>query len=64
MDWRERYADKHISLQDAAARVNSGERVWFGMFTSNPESICRAIYERRGELQNLEVHHYVSPFHG
>jgi 4-hydroxybutyrate CoA-transferase len=62
MDWKRQYGEKLVSLQDAAARVNSGDRVWFGMFTSNPESLSKAVFARRDELRDVELHHYVSPF--
>jgi 4-hydroxybutyrate CoA-transferase len=42
--------------------VRSGDRVWLGMFTSNPESMSKALFARHAELQDVEVHHYVAPF--
>jgi 4-hydroxybutyrate CoA-transferase len=62
MDWRGRYQDKLVPLQVAASRIQSGQRAWFGMFTSNPESLSKAVFARRGELRDVEIHHYVSPF--
>ena len=62
MDWKNKYADKLVPAEEAAGRVKSGERVWFGMFTSNPETLSKALYARKDELRDVEVHHYVSPF--
>jgi 4-hydroxybutyrate CoA-transferase len=62
MHWKQRYADKLVSLEDAAAVVKSGDRVWVGMFTSTPESLATALLARKGELRDVELHHYVSPF--
>jgi len=51
-----------MSAQDAAALVQSGQRVWIGMFTSTPETVATALFARKDELRNVELHHYVSPF--
>lgn len=62
MDWRNRYADRLVSPGEAAALVQSGQRVWVGMFTSTPETFATALLARQGELRGVELHHYVSPF--
>jgi len=62
MDWKTRYADRVMSPQEAAGLVQSGQRVWIGMFTSTPETVATALLARKDELQGVELHHYVSPF--
>jgi 4-hydroxybutyrate CoA-transferase len=62
MNWRVRYADKLVDLETAAKTVRSGDKVFIGMFTSNPESLAIALLGRAKELRDVEVHHYVSPF--
>lgn len=62
MDWRVRYAEKLRSPEEAACLVRSGDKVWVGMFTSTPETMCRALYQRHRELRDVELHHYVAPF--
>ncbi len=62
MNWKQQYQDKLLTPDQAAKRINSGERVWFGMFTSNPETMSKAVFARKDELRDVELHHYVSPF--
>ncbi len=62
MDWRTRYADRLVPAEDAARIVASGDKVWVGMFTSNPETLATALFARKDELRGVTVHHYVSPF--
>lgn len=62
MDWRERYADKLTTADDAAREVASGDKVWVGMLTSVPPTFMKRLYARHGELQNVDIHNYVSPF--
>lgn len=62
MDWKQRYADKLRTVPEGAKIVQSGERVWVGMFTSTPESLAMALLSRAPELEGVEISHYVSPF--
>lgn len=62
MNWKERYAGKLVSAEEAARAVQSGDRVWVGMFTSTPETLSAALLARKDELEDVEIHHYVSPF--
>ncbi len=62
MDWKLRYAEKLISIAEAARMVTSGQKVWVGMFTSTPESVSKELLSRAGELEDVEIVHYVSPF--
>ncbi len=62
MDWRARYAAKLTTPEDAVKIVNSGDRVYAGMFSSTPPSLCQALFERKGELRDVTVLHYIAPF--
>ncbi|MCS7081116.1 MAG: 4-hydroxybutyrate CoA-transferase [Chloracidobacterium sp.] len=62
MDWKARYAEKLRSPEEAARMVQSGDRVWVGMFNSTPETMAKALYARHTELRDVELHHYVAPF--
>ncbi len=62
MDWKQRYADRLKSSEEAAKLVRSGDRAWMGMFTSNPDTFCRSLFARNGEVEAVNIHHYVSPF--
>ena len=62
MDWRRRYASKIRSAEEAAATVQSGEGIHFGLFQSTPPSLAKALFARRDELRDVRIHHSVSPF--
>ena len=62
MGWKLRYADKLVSVAEGARMVKSGQKVWVGMFTSTPESLCKELLSRASELEDVEIVHYVSPF--
>ncbi len=62
MDWRERYADKLRTAGEAVRLINSGENVYIGMFGSTPEGLSKALIARSGELSDVSVYHYISPF--
>lgn len=61
MDWRERYHDKLVSPEDAVRVVESGDTVYLGMFTSNPETLSQALMARKDELRGVTVYHYIAP---
>ncbi len=60
MDWRKQYADKVFSPEDAVADVASGQSVTVGMLDGMPPSVCKALSERAGELEDVTVFHFVS----
>ena len=62
MDWRTRYADKLVTVEEAVQVVNSGDTVYVGMFNSTPETVASALLARKDELRDVTIHHYVSPF--
>ncbi len=62
MDWRQTHAGKLISPEDAARLVSSGNSVYLGTYTSNPETLAVALLARKDELRGVTIYHFVSPF--
>ena len=62
MDWKRQYADKLVPVAEGGRMVTSGQKLWVGMFTSTPESLCKELLGRARELEDVEIVHYVSPF--
>ncbi len=62
MDWKVKHADKFMSPEEAVGLVKNDQKVWVGMYTSTPETLSNALYARRGEVRNVEIHAYVAPF--
>ena len=62
MDWRARVGTKLMDLEAAVARVESGQTIAAAPFTSSPVTLARGLIERgrRGELENVAVHHLAS----
>ena len=57
MDWRSQIADKLASPAEVVSDIESGHRVGVAPFTCTPFTLCGALYERRGELENVRVDH-------
>ncbi len=62
MDWRQKYAHKLVSAEDAVADVRSGQSVTVGMFDGMPPQLCTALANRAPQLENVGVFHFVSAF--
>jgi 4-hydroxybutyrate CoA-transferase len=62
MDWRQKYGDKLRSVEEAARLVTSGDSIYFGMFTSNPETMAKAVLARKDELEGVNIYHFIAPF--
>jgi acyl-CoA hydrolase/GNAT superfamily N-acetyltransferase len=45
MSWKQKYASKLISAEDAARQVKNGDRIYLGSMCSEPKTIIRAIEE-------------------
>ena len=62
MDWRTRLGSKLVDLDAALAHVESGQTIAASPFTSSPITLCQGLIERgrRGELQDVKVHHLAS----
>jgi 4-hydroxybutyrate CoA-transferase len=62
MDWRERYADKLTTAEDAVRVVSNGDRVVIGMHYQTPLALCRALAARAAELRDVEIENSIATF--
>jgi 4-hydroxybutyrate CoA-transferase len=62
MDWRERYAGKLTTPEDAGSVVRDGDRVVIGMHYQTPLALCRALAARGHELRNVEIENSIATF--
>jgi 4-hydroxybutyrate CoA-transferase len=61
-DWRKRHADRLCGAADAVSLVKSGNQVYAGGWTSVPLSLCAALAARHGELHDVGVVTFLTPF--
>ncbi len=61
MDWKEKYADKIYTAAQAVAKVESGEKIIFGDWVSEPPALVEALVNRADELKGGEIIHGMSP---
>jgi len=61
-DWRERYAGKLTTADDAVRIVRDGDRVVIGMHYQTPLALCRALAARAGELRRVEIENSIATF--
>jgi 4-hydroxybutyrate CoA-transferase len=62
MDWRSQVADKFTTAAEAVKVVKSGKQVGVAPFTCTPFTLCEALYERRNELEKVNVDHAAGLF--
>jgi acyl-CoA hydrolase len=55
MDWKDIYNEKHISVEEAAAKIESNDRIWFGACSSAPIKLLETISERYQMLNNVDL---------
>ena len=55
MDWQSVYKSKLISVEEAAAKVASGDRVLFGACSAAPIQLMEALADRVNELEDVHV---------
>ncbi len=60
-NWREKYAAKLITPEDAVGVVRDGDRVVIGQHYQTPVALCRAPAARNGEL-HAEIDNSISTF--
>ncbi len=60
--WRERLAGSLVTPEEAVGVVKPGDKVWAGMWTSMPLTLCRALAARAGELNNVNVYTSLTVF--
>ena len=61
MDWKEKYADTIYTAAQAVAKVESGEKIIFGDWVSEPPALVEALVNRADELKGVEIIHGMSP---
>lgn len=54
-DWEKIYCSKLISVEAAAAKIESGDRIWFGSSTSTPIQLMDAVVDRYAELEDVHI---------
>ena len=54
-DWKNIYSKKLISVEAAAAKIESGDRIWFGSSTSTPIQLMDAVVDRYAELEDVHI---------
>ena len=57
MTWMDDYRNKLQSAEAAVARVNSGDRVYYGGNAAIPQALVRALAQRRDALTNVQLNH-------
>jgi 4-hydroxybutyrate CoA-transferase len=55
MDWRDQCRDKLITARQAAAMIQSGQRVLISLGTVEPQNIAVALCDRWQELRDVEI---------
>jgi acyl-CoA hydrolase len=55
MDWKKDYQSKLVSVQEAAAKVESGDRIFFGPCSAAPIQLMEALAARVNELKDVHV---------
>ncbi len=54
-DWKNIYRSKLVSVREAAAKIASGDRIWFGSSTSTPIQLMDAVVDRYAELTDVHI---------
>ncbi len=60
MNWKQTYARKLVSGQEAVSHIKSGDRVVLGHATGEPSTLIQAMVENRKAYQKVELVHMVS----
>ncbi|NLI19092.1 MAG: 4-hydroxybutyrate CoA-transferase [Actinomycetales bacterium] len=55
MGWRETYRSKLVTVEEAARRVSSGDRIFIGHGMASPRALVEAIAERAEELEGVQI---------
>jgi 4-hydroxybutyrate CoA-transferase len=57
MSWVDDYKTKLETAEAAVGRVNSGDRVYYGGNAAIPQTLVRALAQRREDLWNVQLNH-------
>ena len=60
--WRARCGDRLCSPQDAVSVVQDGHIVYVGGWTSTPQILSQALFDRRGTLRDVTIRTFLTPF--
>ncbi len=59
-DWKNRWKDKIASPKEAITNVESGDTVFIGTGTGVPQTLCRALADRKGQVHDVEIYHLLT----
>ena len=54
-DWKDIYKQKLVSVEEAASKIESGDKCWLGPCSAAPIQLMEAICDRVNELENVDV---------
>ena len=57
MSWQTDYRAKLCTPAEAVARIESGQRVYYGGNAAIPQTLVRALADRRDELEDVQLNH-------
>jgi acyl-CoA hydrolase len=57
MNWLDDYKRKRTTADEAVARIESGNRVYYGGNAAIPSGLVRALARRRDELHDVQLNH-------
>ena len=55
MEWEKVYKGKLVSVEEAATKIESGDRIWFGPCSAAPIQLMEALGDRVDELKDVHV---------
>ncbi|MGI5985877.1 MAG: 4-hydroxybutyrate CoA-transferase [Clostridiales bacterium] len=53
--WKEIYRKKLVSIEEAASKIESGDKCWLGPCSAAPIQLMEAICDRANELKNVDI---------
>ena len=57
MNWIDDYRSKLRSAAEAVQVIQSGDRVYYGGNAAIPQALVRALADRSGDLEGVQVNH-------
>ncbi|HUH65359.1 MAG TPA: acetyl-CoA hydrolase/transferase C-terminal domain-containing protein [Syntrophales bacterium] len=55
MDWRQVYKSKLLSVEEAASKIESGDRIWMTPCSGAPIQMVEALADRVNELKDVHI---------
>lgn len=55
MSWKDEYTNKLVTVDEAAGKIDSGDKCWFGPCSSAPVQLMESIGKRVDELENVDL---------